>query len=291
VLIAGCGYLGSELARQLVSDGHEVYGLRRGASGVPAKVVPIEADLAEAEDLAIALPRRLDLVFFTAGADRRDEASYRRTYVAGIEGLLQALALSDNEPRIVFTSSTSVYGQSSGEWVDESSPARPSTWWGRVQLEAEARLAAASVPFSVARLAGLYGPGRTRLIDRAREPLEARPARQAEPHFTNRIHRDDAAAFLLHLARIAAPERLYLACDNQPADRAMVLRWIRRASGLPGEEVDSERDWTRASGKRCLNRRLIGTGFRLRYPTFREGYAALLASYERSDCPPHDFVK
>jgi nucleoside-diphosphate-sugar epimerase len=131
----------------------------------------------------------------------------------------------------------------------------------------------------VVRLGGIYGPGRTRLIERARRgELELRD----DVHYTNRIHRDDAAGLLRHLLFHESPAPLYLGVDDESADEADVYRWLAGAVGVeqasdPEAEEGSGTPRRRAVGsKRCSNRLARESGYRFRYPTFREGYAELL---------------
>jgi nucleoside-diphosphate-sugar epimerase len=154
-------------------------------------------------------------------------------------------------------------------------------------LEAEAVLAASGFSAVSLRLGGIYGPGRTRLVESVRSGRAA--LRAGAPRFGNRIHRDDAAGALAHLATLALAGRalapLYLGVDDEPSDEAVVLRWIASQLGVPeptmrdGEAAPRARDANRpASNKRCSNARLRATGYRFCFPTFREGYAAAIAA-------------
>ena len=252
VLIAGCGDVGGALGADLAAAGHDVWGIRRNVSALPEGIEPLAADLAGALD-SLALPAELDLVFYTAAPDQRNESAYRRIYVDGLRRILELLQQEGQSPRrVFFTSSTAVYGQRDGEWVDESSPTEPASFSGRLLLEAERVLSAAPWPSTCVRLAGIYGPGRLRLVRLARDGA---PVRKSPPVYTNRIHRDDCAGLLHFLARLERPESLYLGVDDRPAPRAEVLAWIRRRMGLPEPpEAEVEQD-TVAPSKRCSNRR------------------------------------
>ena len=128
------------------------------------------------------------------------------------------------------------------------------------------------------RLGGIYGPGRTSLVERVRSG--AARVSPGSARFTNRIHRDDAAAALAHLAALPAAPSCHLGVDCAPAPEAEVLAWLAERLGVapPCEDAPPAREETRrATGnKRCSNARLLATGFRFRYPTYREGYEALL---------------
>ena len=274
VLIAGCGYVGSALGAALVADGDVVWGLRRRVVSLPAGVQPIEADLAVAKTLR-DLPAGLDFVVYAASPGGPDDALYRTAYVEGIGRLLEALDAQRQSPKRIFLlSSTSVYGQDRGEWVDETSETSPRDFRGRRILEAERLLTASHKPATVLRLGGIYGPQRIGMIEKVRSGRAV--VAKGAPRYTNRIHRDDCAGALRHLMRIAAPESLYIGVDCEPVDDGAVLRWLAGALGAPEPRVESASEPPRGN-KRCRNDRLLASGYSFRYPTFREGYAALLA--------------
>src|SRR5262245_26724205 len=278
ILIAGCGDVGSALGLLLAADGHEVLGLRRRPERLPAPIHPVAGDLCDAATLA-AIPADVELVAYTAAADAFDDDAYRRAYVDGVANLLGALrAAAAPVRRVLFTSSTAVYAQSDGGWVDESSPAEPVGFSGRRVLEGERLVAGSRFPAIILRLAGIYGPGRTRLVDRVRDRLAT--CSDGPPRWTNRIHRDDCAGAARHLLTLADAGPLWLGVDDEPADECVVLDWLAARLGVPPpHRVPSDPAASRRpqSNKRCSNRALVASGYALRYPTFREGYAALLA--------------
>jgi nucleoside-diphosphate-sugar epimerase len=276
LLIAGCGYVGSALARVRLERGDRVFGLRRHPVDLPSGVEPIAADLAVPRSLA-DLPRALDVVVYAASPGGRDDAFYRTTYVEGLRNLLAAFAAQGQQPRrLIFVSSTAVYGQTRGEWVDETSPTQPSHFSGRRLLEAEALVRESAVPGVVLRLGGIYGPLRTRLIDEVRQGRA--PIARGGPRYTNRIHRDDCAGALDHLIELSEPADCYLGVDSAPEDEAVVLRWLADVLGAspPRAGGSDQRRTPRSGSKRCRNTRLVESGYAFRYPTYREGYGALL---------------
>lgn len=277
VLIAGCGYVGGALAVQLAAAGHVVYGLRRNTKALPAGVRPLAFDLA-ADDPA-RLPQGLDAVVYAVGAAAHTEAAYRAAYVDWPVRLLRALAHRERRPgRVVFVSSTGVYHQNAGEWVNEESPAASERFSGRVLRAGEAAVGAVGLPLTVVRLSGIYGPGRTRLIDSVRAGSAV--CVEGDTAILNHIHRDDAAGAIAHVLRLETPEALYLATDCEPVARCVCLDWIAEQLGCP-RPPRVRREAAAAGGERGGNRRysnarLRASGYRFVYPTFREGYGALL---------------
>ena len=276
ILIVGCGYVGSALGLLLASEGHTVFGLRRNVAALPGTIKPVRADLS-APLPSGTLPPNLDAVVCAASPGGSSDGAYRTAYVDGPRNILSALEQQSVE-RLVLVSSTGVYGQKDGEWVDEGSPTEPASTSGRRLLEGEALVLGGPIPATVLRLGGIYGPGRTSMIERA---LRNPPPEDAPPQYTNRIHRDDCAGAVRHLLGLPDPEPVYLGVDHEPADRRTVAEWLAARSGHdlpvnPNTTPNEPRDRPGRTNKRCSNERLLRSGYEFRYPTFREGFAALL---------------
>jgi len=270
VLIAGCGYVGTALGERLVARGHEVWGLRRDPSALPASFNKVAADLAQRATLD-ALPDAVDTLVYCASAGEASDSAYQRAYVSGLEHVLDALGRHALR-RAFFTSSTAVYAQSDGAWVDETSETSPVHFSGRRTLEAEQVLRASGVPATVLRCAGIYGPGRTRLIDTVRQGTASMSGR-----FTNRIHRDDIAGAVVHLIERDLDPPLLLLADDEPAPQRDVTLFLAAELGVPAPSSPAAADpAARGGDKRCRNDRLKGTGYALLYPTYRDGYRAML---------------
>jgi nucleoside-diphosphate-sugar epimerase len=276
-LIVGCGYIGAALAKMLVAAGGDVIGMRRHPAALPPGVRPFAADLTRDFDLKPLGPIRR--VVFAAAADSHSAEAYERTYVAGVLRLSAALArLPLTIERLVFISSTSVYGDTGGADVTESSPAVPESFAGRLLLEAEL-IARGAAPCSVAlRFGGIYGPGRWRLAEQA-----AAGEAKLQPHggnVTNRIHRDDGAAAVRHILALPDPAAVYNVVDDEPALYNDVVGWLAARRGVSlatGEAGESAAGRQLRGNKRCSNALLTASGFRCRYPSYREGYAAFFA--------------
>jgi nucleoside-diphosphate-sugar epimerase len=275
VLVAGAGYVGAVLAAELAARGDRVHALRRHAAAPPPGCTALTLDCSDARALE-ALPRDLDAAALLLAPDTPDDAGYERAYVTATRNLVRALA--PRAPRLVFASSTAVYAQRHGEWVDEESPAEPTDFRGRRLLEGEAAAREARGEVVVLRLGGIYGPGRTALLARLATGAGGDPG--AAPHYANRIHRDDAAGAIAHLLRLPRPAPCYLGVDCEPADERAVRAWLAaqppaRLRALRGRAPGAA-PRRRPGSKRCSNARLLASGYRFRYPTFREGYGALL---------------
>ncbi len=286
-LIVGCGYLGARVGSMLVRRGDHVCGTVR-SSGRAAEIAsqgidPVIADVLRPETLEL-LPAA-ERVLCCVGLDRAGGADMRTVYVEGLRNLLERLPALTR--RLVHASSTSVYGQSAGEWVDEDSPAEPVQESGRVCLEAEgvtkhwAR--AAETSLVILRFSGLYGPDRvirSALLQRG-EPIPGDPAR-----FLNLVHIDDAAQAAVAALAAAGPDPLYLVSDDRPIERreyyalaARLLdapppRYEPSAGGRAGAVQDS-------ANRRIANRRMHnGLGVKLRYPDITSGLPAALGCRE-----------
>ena len=272
ILIMGCGDLGCAVGDRLAADGHDVWGLRRRPEQIPEPIQPLAGNFSVADGLP-ELPPALDTVYFIATPGEFTEAAYRRAYIDGLRNALAALVRAQQQPRrIVFVSSTSVFGADDGRWVDEDSPTEPTRFSGRCLREAEQLLADSPFPGVVVRFGGIYGPGREYHLRKVREGIRGQ---HEAPVWTNRIHRDDCVGLLTHLFHLDNPEPLYLGVDDEPALRHELLAWLAQAMEIdpPGAPPMPE---GAVSGKRCRNARLHASGYRLQYPDYRVGYRALL---------------
>ena len=273
-LIAGCGDLGNALGTQLASEGLKIWGLRRRPEEIRGPIQPLAADLCQAASLKLALAgRSFEFVVLCAAAGRGDQRHYRQLYVEGLRNLVQALTAAPR--RFFLVSSTRIYHQQDGSVVDEDSPTEPSSAGGRILLEAEKLAQQAGFPATVLRLAGIYGPGRKALMKKV---LDGDYGKTASSPYGNRIHRDDAAGALAHLLRLERTgkklQSCYLGVDCQPVPQEEVRRWMARQMGLPvAGNLPPPKG---AGGKRCSNQRLVDSGYLFRFPSYREGYPALI---------------
>ncbi|AMR65026.1 SDR family oxidoreductase [Aquipseudomonas alcaligenes] len=282
LMIAGCGDVGSRLARRLEPSGWTLYGLRRDVAQLPAGVLPVAGDLQQSACPPAWPQGPLDYLVYCVAASQHDEAGYRSAYVEGLRHVLAWLVERGQRPqRLLFVSSSGVYAQADGEWVDEQSPAEASSYSGRVMREAEQLALGSGLPATLVRLTGIYGPGRQWLLNQVRQGywVASEP-----PLYGNRIHADDAAgllAFLLQADAAGTPlADCYLGVDDAPAPLHEVVGWLREQLGVSHwAEQSSVR---RAGSKRCSNARARALGWVPQYPSYREGYAAVLADAQSS---------
>lgn len=275
MLIAGCGYVGTALGLQLVQSGHDVVATRRDPAALPDVFERRSADLTDRADVD-SLPD-VDAVAITVSADGRSVEAYRSAYVDTIAALLASYRHRDLAPsRWVFTSSTAVYGDGGDDWITEDVPTAPESETGAVLVEAEqllTRLTEDGVISGVAaRLGGIYGPGRTRLLNQVANGQATCPP---TPTYTNRIHRDDAAAVIAALLVAETVPSVVNVVDDDPAERCEVLTWLAEQLGVASPPT-GESTRTR-SNKRISNARLRDLGIELRHPTFRSGYGKMIA--------------
>ncbi|KGJ72867.1 epimerase [Cryobacterium roopkundense] len=274
VVIAGCGDLGTEVGLRFAELGHRVVGLRRTVDVLPAAIIGQSLDLSRDKPV---IPADTEFVVIAIAAGSPTPEAYRAAYVDGLRNLLDALDEAGAAPRrVLLVSSTAVYDVNDASWVDEQTPATPKPGTDAILLEAERMLHARIPAATVLRLSGIYGPGRERLITQVRDGL-ARVSHGSR--HTNRIHRDDAAAAIVHLLlRDEAPAPLYLGVDHAPVTMNEVVTFLAAELGLPTPATDDTATTSQRGGdKRLSNKLLLGTGFTFTYPSYREGYRALLA--------------
>ncbi|MCT1916397.1 NAD-dependent dehydratase [Kocuria rhizophila] len=268
VLLAGCGDVGTALGLRLSERGWAATGVRRHADRLPAPLTGLSLDLTEPGGTELSA---VDAVVVTLTADGHDVAGYEHTYLGGLRGLRRALG--EQEPLVVLVSSTGVLGGGDGERVTETTPPDPQRPTAHVLFAAEELAAELFPDLVIVRPAGIYGPGRTSMINRVR-----RGAPLAHRRVTNRIHRDDLVTVLATVLSSAEPPRLLHAVDHDATLLGDVAAHLARRLGVPVPPDDS------GPGEGPLGKIVDGELVHAlvpreewRYPTFREGYDALLA--------------
>lgn len=276
ILIAGCGDLGTAIARQLAVSGINAVGLRRNAQAMPGEAAGsfssiIPADVTQPPTLEPLQFLQPEIIVYCVAASGQTDAEYQSAYVDGLRNVLATQKDNARLKHVFFVSSTRVYGQDTDALLDESVAAQPADFGGRRLLEAEQLLQALGCGHTALRLSGIYGPGRLRMINLARSPADW----PKQNGWSNRIHRDDAAAFIAFLIRQvlagANVQDCYIVTDSMPVPQYEVLGWI--AAQI---QAVTPRLLPVSGGKRLSNKSMLETGFKLQYPDYRAGYRTLL---------------
>ncbi len=271
-LIVGAGYVGLPLARALAARGESVTAWVRSAESAEA-LAPENfarvltgnvADLAAWHDVG-----PFDAVIHCASSGGGNLDAYRNVYLWGS----RAIHACQPNARRLLVSSTSVYGQTDGAWVDEISPTEPAAATSRVLVEAEREAVATGA--LVVRAAGIYGPGRVALFDKFRRGEAV--LEDGGGRWLNQIHRDDLVAALLHVLDRGAAGEVYNAADNQPVTLRDYYQWCadKRGQPLPPSGPSNPNRKRGLTNKRVSNRKLREAGWSPAFPTFREGLSSL----------------
>ena len=274
VLIVGCGDLGTALAHQLQGQGFNPIGVRR-SSAINSTFPYIQADVTSPASLSAIEALNPSILVYCVAASAQTDENYRQHYVEGLRNVLNAIGDATNLKHVFFVSSTRMYGQEGDVLLDENTIPQAMDFGGQRLLEAEGLLAQAAKPwtYTALRLTGIYGPGRNRMINLAAN-LSHWPNQNS---WSNRIHRDDAAGFVVYLINgLMRGEKLhdcYIVTDSFPVSQYEVLKWIAGKMGFSVEGTPPKI----TGGKRMSNLRMLSTGFSLGYPDYKSGYSALLA--------------
>lgn len=271
ILFLGFGDLASRTC-SLLPDWHRT-GVARSLKPVPAGVSFWQGAVTSPVVLEQLRSTGFDCVVITLTPPEPTDVGYLAGYVEPLQALVPVF--QERPPGLVlFVSSTSVYGQQQGEWITESSATNPDSFAGRRLLQAESLLSQSGLNVSLLRFAGIYGPGRDYLV------RQVRAGKGGDDSFTNRIHIDDGAAAIGHLVRQhcqgvnTAP--CYLVCDSNPAPASEVRCWLASEIGLDPNALTPGAS-ARGGNKRCSNRKLLETGFQLKFPDYKTGYRDLLS--------------
>jgi nucleoside-diphosphate-sugar epimerase len=274
VLLAGVGYVGSRAAEILVEQGYEVFVLRRSAIPIPGTHL-VQADLLNPESLR-HLPACQHVVY-CAAADGGGDLAYEQIYLNGLRNLLESYRLQAVVPQVIFTSSTSVYAEAQGGWVEEATAELVKQGPSRFLVAAEDYLREGPWNATILRFGGIYGPARTSFLQRVQNRKEF--LWDGPSLYSNRIHRDDCARVIVwSLQNPNVWGQTLSAVDDDPAERNSLILWMCQLLGINPEELKRTSIFAEIphrGNKRVSNRRLREAGFEFLYPTYREGYREL----------------
>ena len=273
VLFIGCGDI-AQRATRLIQKSHSCYGLRRNPEQLPSYITRVKADAANSQQLRTVAADGFDIWVATLTPAEFTKQAYQESYLAVAQAIAETVDTLLRPPKlIIWVSSTSVYGNCRGEWVDETTDANPAIFSGEILLEAEQIIQNLPCASTVVRFSGIYGPGRTRLLDQV---LAGKGRPKAPQQWSNRIHADDCGGVLAHLVELfetgRSIESVYLASDCQPVTQHEIRQWLAQQLSvtLTVEVVKL------GPIRRCRNRLLLDTGYRFKYPSYKEGYTALI---------------
>ena len=273
ILFAGCGDIGSRSASRLAAD-FDCFGLKRNPQTLPDFISPLAGSMTDLDLMVEVLNQGFDVVVATLTPDGFTPEAYQRAYVDSAKTLASAMSLATTVPKLViWVSSTSVYGNCNGDWVDEQSPTTALSFSGKLLLEAEQQISALPCPTVIVRFSGIYGPGRTRMLDQ----IIAGKGRPAQPEqWSNRIYSEDCAGVLAHLVRAFDAgkelESLYIATDCAPVTQHDLRIWLAEQLEVELKDEIVEQKAIR----RCSNQRLLNSGYEFLYPSYKEGYQSLI---------------
>lgn len=275
LLILGCGDIGLRLVRALPTNQYWITGVRRQIQMHSlSNFAYHQADLYQPSSMQSLLEQmQPNVIVVTMTPSERSDQAYQQAYVQTCDDLLHALRLLNQKPRLIlFASSTAVYAQDDGSWVDETALTEPNTFSGKRLLEAESRLRDSEFPVCIIRFSGIYGPGRERLINQVKSGKIS-----SSSAFTNRIHADDCARVLAHLIekqKASSIDYLYLATDSCPETLHQVHLWLAEQLQIKNWTLSGETN--ERGNKKVSNARLLNTGFEFLYPGYQQGYATLI---------------
>jgi nucleoside-diphosphate-sugar epimerase len=287
ILIAGCGYVGQAAADLYHAAGWAVEGWTRSAESVAtlsAKPYPIcEVDISRRAKGA-ERTGTFDAVIHCASSSGGDAEIYRQVYLDGARNLLEMFPGS----KLLFTSSTSVYAQRDGSWVTEESETKPTRQTSQILLETEGLVL--DNGGIVARLAGIYGPGRSALLTKFVKGTAIIDAQN--DRFVNQVHRDDiAAALFLLLSREGQSGQIYNVVDDEPTLQSECYRWLAQRLNRPLPQIGKSKQQRKRgdSNKRVSNAKLRRLGWTPRYPIFTNAMEkSVLPSFaDIISCPSH----
>jgi nucleoside-diphosphate-sugar epimerase len=277
ILIIGCGDLGTAIATRLFDAGHAVIGVRKSSQLLPHGMQTIQADVTQENSLAALESLNPNIIIYCVSAGGSSDAQYQASYVQGLKNVLATQANNAALQHVFFVSSTRVYGQITNnlldETISESVPAMPADFGGERLLEAENVLNSMPCESTKLRLSGIYGSGRLYLVNMAKDFAKW----PADNHYSNRIHRDDAASFIAFLVEKVtqnqAVEDCYIVTDDLPTPQYEVLSWLANQQKIDTSHIKVP---PAQGGKRLSNKRLRDTGFALQYPNYQVGYSEVL---------------
>lgn len=272
ILQIGCGGLGTLIAQAALAQGHDLTIVRRSRKPVTPGAQALTLDVVRGVGVSALAAVPADILLYCLAPV--EGQSYQQTYVEGLRHVLANVSMNSLK-HVFFISSTGIYGEHHGEWIDDDTPAIPADAEGQVMLDAERLLDGLTCGHTALRVSGIYGPQRLYLL-RLLQNQERWPR---QTHWTNRMHEQDVAAAVVHLYQQVADGKALpghcILTDGIPATQHEVLQWLAAQQQLPAPATPPLQP---QSGKRIRNRFLQHTGFKPQFADYQAGYASILSS-------------
>ena len=273
ILWLGCGDIGNRFGKY-VRDSHQCFGVRRQIANVQLPLIPIFADILDRENMHSVMSNDFDVVIVTLTPDEYSPSGYWTTYFEGASSIKSALDNALKKPKLViWVSSTRVYRDSNEDTVDESTPLVNSDEYVKALICAENKINSYDGKTVIIRFSGIYGERRCHLLHSV---LNGFGGSLSSDTWTNRIHIEDCVRFIAFLVDRyvdgSVLENLYIGTDNVPVKQTDIRFWLAKKLNVTlDKKIEGSHE-----GYRLKNNLLLGTGFRLKYPSYKEGYENII---------------
>lgn len=280
--LLGCGDIGIGLGQALLAQGAEIIAFRRNLDALPANFTGHAMDFSCDESLQQLNFYQFDYVVITLVPDHSQasrEQAYQQGYLNNLTHILKHLDLNRIK-RCFWVSSTSVYGQSAGEWVDETFETQPLSKTSQILVQAENMMRKLGQQSSIVRFSGIYRQRKHRLLAKLFQGSLA--AKADTNYYSNRIHLTDCINILLYLLQQAAAGKTLAACynatDSLPVDYETLVAWLSKQAGRPLSVDETAK--TPQTNKRVSNALIRELGYQFIYPDYRSGFKPLIEQYQ-----------
>ena len=276
LLFVGFGQIAEKCVQEFQQSGAEIYAIGRRKRDI-AGVTYWQGDIRSFEVLGRIAKENFDSIIITLSPDEYTAHAYESTYLHSVNALLGLWPKGRaSSPRIIFISSTSVYHQNDGEWVDENSPTNPVSDTAKILLATEQLVRDYDGCGIVLRFSGIYGPGRDYLL------RQVWKGEGGSEQYTNRVHIDDCVGSIVHVVGLHDHEceSIYLVSDKTPVKSQDIRRWLAAELGKDPDSLSMTASASQRGGNKLCNAgRIEASGFRFIYPDFREGYQEAIRQF------------
>jgi nucleoside-diphosphate-sugar epimerase len=260
ILIVGCGDLGVRLAKNLSGQNIEIFAIKRNTQSLPTFIKPIAWDVTA--DEKIQIPHLFDSIFFSVAPSDHSEESYRKTYLKGFQNISH---LIQDSAQVFFISSTGVYSQNNGEWVNEESETKPTKYSGKILLETERWIEKNIPQTTIVRFSGLYSKERNSTVEKIKNNQFGKIPMNK---ISNRIHLEDAARILVFLYQKKKKQAIYIGTDSHPTLYCDIVDWYCKKNKIDFTKPILQK----IENKKISNKKIISEGFSFLYPSYQEGF-------------------